>query len=600
MNLSEAIRLMDLALNGNTHRGHTSLVGVFPQKILLEETVNKSKLIKKFKTLTRVMSNRGDIKINLSGSKCFTDFQSITLPIGNFEDQDYLELLEGAIDHEVGHLQWTDKHWTRKSHEQGEFFNGIRNAIEDIRMERMVCNEWPGAIFNLTRLVTQAIKRGWFCEPTAEASPSLLVHAVVLYYGRFKYNQHSQLSNFSEKSIELFAEKLGKDTTNKVIALLDSIPQLKSNKDSYFLTEKIVSLLKDLKDSDDNQSGDSDDNQSGDSDDNQSGDSDDNQSGDSDDNQSGDSDDNQSGDSDDNQSGDSQSIQKFIDDCINADESQMIPDLHEQVNKELEKISEQEYVNSNDEVLMDFNAPNIENHDNNLNGNVDVVLAKKIANSANRELQKVVYGLKRHCVNFSKSGSIIDANRLSGVKAGNFNVFKSERITKAPTMAVSVLVDRSSSMTSSEMRAANTSALSLNIALDKLKGVASECLYFSSGNLNLAKSFKQSAKSVSNNFGVKEYGYTYTGLSLYAAVRRLVLRDEQKKLVIIITDGDASDPKFLEKSLEMAETLDIQVLCIGIATGHLTGFENQELISINDASELPNVLKNAIKGKLIT
>ena len=49
------------------------------------------------------------------------DYNSITLPVGDLENPDYLELLEGAIDHEVGHLRWTDRTWTAKSYEKGVF-----------------------------------------------------------------------------------------------------------------------------------------------------------------------------------------------------------------------------------------------------------------------------------------------------------------------------------------------------------------------------------------------------------------------------------------------------------------------------------------------
>ncbi|MBC7010337.1 VWA domain-containing protein [Pseudoalteromonas sp. BZK2] len=573
--------------------------------------MNKSKLLKRFRMLSRVMSNRGDITINLTGNRCYTDYNSITLPVGDLENPDYLELLEGAIDHEVGHLRWTDRTWTAKSYEKGAFFNAIRNGIEDIRMERMVCLEWPGAILNLSKMVTQGIKKGWFSKPTDSFPPSLLLQAVVVYYGRYKINDQVQLKEFCEIALALLTDCIGQKPVHDLILLLDTIPALRSNQHSYELTEQIIQLLKKIEfkpgdsqgddsgDSQGNDSGDSQGNDSGDSQGNDSGDSQGNDSGDSQGNDSGDSQGDDSGDSQGNDSGDSQQVINFVNECLNADESQLMADLHEQVNNELEKMADEVRSSNDMGQLIDFNAPLISKNDRGTVGTAELNLAKRLSTPISRELHKIIYGLDQKSVNFSKQGRTVEANRLAGVKAGNFNVFKSERITKAPTMAISVLVDRSSSMSAVEMNGANTSALAINLAIDKLKGVNSECIYFSAGDLYEAKCFKSTTKAVKDNFRVSSRGGTHTGLSLYSVIRRLSLRVEQKKVVFIITDGQASDLKYLEKSIEMSELLGIQIVCIGINTGMLYGFENQELLNIQTVEELPSILKQVIKNKLI-
>ena len=589
--------------------------------------MNKSKLLKRFRMLSRVMSNRGDITINLTGNRCYTDYNSITLPVGDLENPDYLELLEGAIDHEVGHLRWTDRTWTAKSYEKGAFFNAIRNGIEDIRMERMVCLEWPGAILNLSKMVTQGIKKGWFSKPTDSFPPSLLLQAVVVYYGRYKINNQVQLKEFCEIALALLTDCIGQKPVHDLILLLDTIPALQSNQHSYELTEQIIQLLKKIEfkpgDSQGNDSGDSQGDNSGDSQGDNSGDSqgdnsDDSQGDNSDDSQgdnsgdsqgddSGDSQGDDSGDSQGNDSGDSQGqnssvsqqVINFVNECLNADESQLMADLHEQVNNELEKMADEVRSSNDMEQLIDFNAPLISKNDRGTVGTAALNQAKRLSTPISRELHKIIYGLDRKSVNFSKQGRTVEANRLAGVKAGNFNVFKSERFTKAPTMAISVLVDRSSSMSAVEMNGANTSALAINLAIDKLKGVNSECIYFSAGDLYEAKCFKSTTKAVKDNFRVSSRGGTHTGLSLYSVIRRLSLRVEQKKVVFIITDGQASDLKYLEKSIEMSELLGIQIVCIGINTGMLYGFENQELLNIQTVEELPSILKQVIKNKLI-
>lgn len=520
--------------------------------------MHKSNLLKKFSTLTRVMSNRGDIKVRISGGSAYTDFSSITLPVGDFNDKDYLELLEGAIDHEVGHIQWTCAEWTKRSHQQGEFFNGVRNAIEDVRMERKVCEEWPGAFINLKRLVTQAMNRQWFCDPISITNPAMIIQAVILYYGRCEFCEQSQLKEFSDSAVKMLSSKIGVKSTNELIKLLNTIPDLDSNEDSFNLTVKIIDWLKQLNLDDSGDSQDSDKTRP-----------------------------------------DEQEIKDFINASLNASPSDLMDDLHERVNKELEKksIDHQNDSNASD---IDFYVPSILNKgEYTQSGPLNIDFAKKLSIPISRELHKVIYGLDSRSIKYAKHGHNIDCNRLAGIKAGNYNVFKTERVTKAPTMAISLLVDRSGSMSNKMMEHANNSALAINLAIDKLKGVSSECLYYSSGDMLSVKPFETTARASSRNFMVSSEGGTLTGLGMHASLRRLALRKEQKKLLIVISDGDTADLNFVKESLGIAEILDINVVCLGICASKLIGFEEQEFISINNAIDLPKTLKLAVKSKLI-
>ena len=274
-------------------------------------------------------------------------------------------------------------------------------------------------------------------------------------------------------------------------------------------------------------------------------------------------------------------------------------DLHERVNKELEKksIDHQNDSNASD---IDFYVPSILNKgEYTQSGPLNIDFAKKLSIPISRELHKVIYGLDSRSIKYAKHGHNIDCNRLAGIKAGNYNVFKTERVTKAPTMAISLLVDRSSSMDKTMMMHANNSALAINLAIDKLKGVSSECLYYSAGDMLSVKPFEATARASISNFRVSSSGGTLTGIAMHTSLRRLALRKEQKKLLIIISDGDTSDFKFVQESLEIAETLDINVVCLGICASKLIGFEEQEFISIKDAIDLPKTLKLAVKSKLI-
>ena len=77
--------------------------------------MNKSKLCKRFIMLSMVKSNPGDSTINLTGNRCYADYNSTTCPVGDLENPEYLVLSEGTSDHEVGDLRWTHRTWASQS-----------------------------------------------------------------------------------------------------------------------------------------------------------------------------------------------------------------------------------------------------------------------------------------------------------------------------------------------------------------------------------------------------------------------------------------------------------------------------------------------------
>lgn len=588
------------------------------------------------------MADRGDIKIHICGNSAFTDFNSITLPAGDFDDQDYIELLEGAIDHEVGHLKWTEKEWTAKSHSQGKLFNEVRNAIEDVRMERAVSAEWPGARINLERLVKQAIARGWFSFVSVDSDIATQLQAMVLYYCRYTFCEQVALQAHSESAITAFEQSTSKELSSKLIGILNKVPSLLSNKCSYGLTNEIFNLLKDELDNsqDNNEDDDSESNQgepqSSQSDESGTGDnidsSDDNQ-GDSQNPQYSEEDDDdnlessesgndqskrgependstsnqhngeqatQDSDNSTEQSGESNGAAGLLQKLLSTTDFEEIPDLHEKVRGELE--------NQANELQSGTEAGYFDEHPSvvvreAVVGSFDANQAKRISAPLRRELMRVVNDLDSQQTRFSRSGNTIDANKLSGIPAGNFGVFRTDHIVRAPNCAFTILVDRSSSMGSeSRMEIANGCTFALANALDGIQKVKTEVLYFnSSPEIHLAKSFTEKASSSIPSFRVDAAGGTLTGKALDKALQRIALRSEPKKVIILITDGQTycNDVPVLKETLQNADLLNVTVLGIGIKTDHLNGFEEHKFVNVTDISELKNELKRAVKQKLL-
>ena len=110
------------------------------------------------KNVSGVMGRNSDVKVVFGGQDACTDGKLITLPSVNehheMSDVD-VKVARGYVDHEAAHVKWTDnKAWSRimKEQEDGtdmDAFHGTVNALEDVRIEGKLLNEYSGSRDNL-------------------------------------------------------------------------------------------------------------------------------------------------------------------------------------------------------------------------------------------------------------------------------------------------------------------------------------------------------------------------------------------------------------------------------------------------------------------
>ena len=85
---------------------------------------------------------------------------------------------------------------------------------------------------------------------------------------------------------------------------------------------------------------------------------------------------------------------------------------------------------------------------------------------------------------------------------------------------------------------------------------------------------------------------------MLSALTRLSVREEANKILFVITDGRSNSPQAVAKARKMAETMNVRVIPIGINTGFIHGFREEEFKSINSVSELAGAVKHAVREKL--
>lgn len=148
-------------------------------------------------------------------------------------------------------------------------------------------------------------------------------------------------------------------------------------------------------------------------------------------------------------------------------------------------------------------------------------------------------------VYYAKSGNHLDARKIAGVVLGNLKVFEHRDETIGLNTAVYMLGDVSGS---------THTTLDDNVRIDKAVLVAmdavSQCLQtwdvptamalFNSGYTRV-KSFEQNWRNVRLIRSFGHSGTTETPVAVEEAAKELVLRPEQRKILMLCTDGDAGN-----------------------------------------------------------
>jgi len=102
-------------------------------------------------TVAKALTDAHDVKVVFYGDRCETDGRVITLPsLPDKIPAEIISMLRGYLDHEVGHIAFTDFKTYRKL-PKNETERFALNAIEDVRIELEMESIWKGCKVNFER-----------------------------------------------------------------------------------------------------------------------------------------------------------------------------------------------------------------------------------------------------------------------------------------------------------------------------------------------------------------------------------------------------------------------------------------------------------------
>lgn len=527
------------------------------------------------------------------------------------EDPQASVLLEGIIDHEaLGHGRFSDLEGRQKAEEAGLIkFNkmsaGIQNILEDVYIENKAIETYPGVKANLAKMVEILVGRNFFGRPDlfeqVEKPQLLMIGLLNILRSRLIPGQCDLLKVNTEALEVLLPRALGQIWVD-VLAIGMEVQNSKSTADNIDLTIRIMDLLKTASEqepppepTDEPPEGDggeaTDGNESEEDSDGQP--SEDAEPGETSQDPQGQSD-SQPGDESCEASScegnDVNGVESSGDDASEVDSDvegakssktescsqfseEEIQAAKEIVDSQDQEISETEIGDAISEILQTLvrhaGVAQLEVSNSVCSVTDSAMRVCSQIKSISDELQDALLAETR-CEKSTKFvGKSLNNRVLSRVKMGNSRVFRQKIEGVGLSSAISVLIDVSRSMEEkmqdgvSRLDGAIGLVYGLGDILDEFD-IPFEINAYSERYATM-KSFGDDWTQIRRKREAPGFtGGTYTGIAMQRALGNLALRQEDRKQMIVITDGETSDLKVLMSCYSEAKEMGIDIASVMI------------------------------------
>jgi hypothetical protein len=167
----------------------------------------------------------------------------------------------------------------------------------------------------------------------------------------------------------------------------------------------------------------------------------------------------------------------------------------------------------------------------------------------------------------------LDFERVVGMALGHSTVHKQLSRRISVNTAITLLLDNSGSMTGNPLRVCQETAVTLDLAVAGTR-TATEIVGFTSNfitskvRLYQYRTFEQKGASSTSSLGNMTnvtLGGTPVATPILDALRRMMPRPEERKIVIVVSDGAAEDPEEAARARELAES--VGCIVVGISIG---------------------------------
>lgn len=181
-----------------------------------------------------------------------TNGKTIRLPALPLDEPRLVPLVRGYIDHECGHIRATT--FDVLAHENRPLVRALTNILEDVRIEKVMSDEYPGCRYNLDEMhfhldtpVTEDEKDAHVVSLFDPAEPDWkpidILNAYVLQKSRSEVLNQRLPTRHLPQTAQVFEASLGAELKREFDTALARTARLGSSADAHALAQELASLI---------------------------------------------------------------------------------------------------------------------------------------------------------------------------------------------------------------------------------------------------------------------------------------------------------------------------------------------------------------------
>lgn len=530
--------------------------------------MNITKLSKTLHIIAMALGKRYNIKVEIGGQRAATDGSTIVLPTLPIDNEEVVILAHGYIDHEAGHVRFTDFDAIREK--RSDLMASFINILEDVRIESLLGNIYPGCKTNLNRLVSKLVNDGVFCT-TDDTGQAALISNYMIHRLRHDVLGQQALKDIADISEEKLKNAVPLGTYVRLKALMFDVMKAQSTSDVVDLAAEIIEMIKEEQEKERQNSKNEQGREQSDSGRQQSG-----------------------GQSSNDQSADqtltgAQEDQGVLDKILNAKSEDLPRDLGQILADALNAKAMGCGQSDKLETMEERTLPST--------GNAQAIISavRHETNALRYRMEGLMQAESIGGQYLASSGRKLSTRHAYRAATCDQHLFiKSEDAAMVDT-AVVILIDNSRSMHGLPIEIASNSAMAVGLALESVEGVATCIAGFP--EINILLDFDETLRKTAGRLeALRAGGGTPLAEALIWAGSRILARQEPRKIILAITDGEPNNEKMAKSVIEMAMNDGIEMIGIGIKHDVSRLFPKSGYI--NSIKELPATLFGVLNGSL--
>jgi cobaltochelatase CobT len=513
-------------------------------------------LLRALPIVATMLGRTAGVKVVVGGDEAKTDGKVIYLPALDPEDTESEILAYGYLGHEIGHVRHTDFTLLGKLQWKG-LQDTLQNIFEDVYMERKIGQEYPGIRSDLKRLVEHLVTEGTFKCATDADHPAVILQRYLLYRMRSEILEQAAVGDIAEKTELVFRAKVSEGFAAKVGSVIARAGAMESTQDACTLTEDLMKIIQD--EHEQNQ-----DKAKPGSSNGKTGQQDGIPDGSSPTGNQGQQPGARAGGSPQSGKSSSQVAKEILDVKGDALDKGLAEILQDRLKKKAQEAAAKGSGGSGAGV-GEADPPQ-----NSLQGDpTNLVAAARASTNALRiKLGSLIEAAVNDDENLESFGVTLDTMAVQRAVLGDRNIFRSDTEERGVNTAVMIIFDRSGSMRT-RIDVARQAALSVCLAMKDLPGVSVGCAAFPSHRgayevLPLTM-FGESPIATAGRYEmVNASGGTPMTEAIWWGACQLAMRDETRKIMLVVTDGDPDRPQSCDTAIRMLSAQGIEMLGLGI------------------------------------